>query len=267
MEGERRGAAGGVRVIRVGLMWVAAALGKQPPRRQPSGTAGPGSRASPGPAAPSASASNCLRRTTTTTNTTTNNNNNKRHQPSPPAPPSSGPPPCAPAPGSPSQTPGCPRWARSRSAQPAARCRGRGGGWGRRRKVGEASAATGGERQAVGCLACNMQEVERHTAGGSRPALPRSSPPPARLRPRPPSQRAHLSRSSAVLYRSSSPRVTPNRCRRRTSCTATSTAPRQSLGSDVMVRVDTAHPSRPLSLMSSSANSVGGRRGGEEGWG
>ena len=50
----------------------------------------------------------------------------------------------------------------------------------------------------------------------------------------------------------------PWRCMRRISCTATPSAPRQSLGSEDTVSVDTAQPSRPLSLMSSEMDRKGG---------
>ncbi len=45
---------------------------------------------------------------------------------------------------------------------------------------------------------------------------------------------------------------------RRISCTATATAPFQPLGSEDTVSVDTAQPSRPLSLMSSEMDRKGG---------
>ena len=61
-----------------------------------------------------------------------------------------------------------------------------------------------------------------------------------------------LSRTSASLYRCSSQLVTPYRASRRISCTATVVASRQSFASDTTVSVDTAQPSRPLSLWSNS---------------
>mmetsp|Transcript_8109 Transcript_8109/g.24096 ORF Transcript_8109/g.24096 Transcript_8109/m.24096 type:complete len:212 (+) Transcript_8109:2504-3139(+) len=67
-----------------------------------------------------------------------------------------------------------------------------------------------------------------------------------------------LSLSSASLYLSTSLRVSPNCPSRRSSCTATCTAPCQSQGSATMVSVLTVHPSRAESLWSISMLVKGG---------